>query len=112
MKLLPKFNLLRQVFVDLDACRRVTRECLEDAAEEGLDHLELRFSPLFMAEPHGLDPHAVTAAVCEAWQETRDSLPVETRLVAILSRTYGPQACLVELEAALAHSKCGIAGRI
>ena len=110
LQLLPKFDLLRQIFVDLDACRRVTWECLEDAAKEGLDYVELRFSPLFMAEPHGLDPFGVTAAVCEAWQEARGRLPVESRLVGILSRTYGPEACRVELEAVLAYRGRGIAG--
>jgi adenosine deaminase len=110
LQLLPKFDLLRLVFVDTDACRRVTWECLEDAANEGLDYVELRFSPLFMAEPHGLDPMSVTGAVCEAWQEARVRLPVRARLVAILSRTYGPAACEIELECALAYRERGIVG--
>ncbi len=110
LQLLPKFDLLRQVFVDTDACRRVTWECLEDAANEGLGYVELRFSPLFMAELHHLDPMSVTGAVCEAWQEARGRLPVEARLVAILSRTYGAAACEIELECALAYRERGVVG--
>ncbi len=52
--LLPKFDLLRQVFVNEDACQRITREVLENSAAQGLGYVELRFSPLFMAELHQL----------------------------------------------------------
>jgi adenosine deaminase len=110
LDIMPRFDLLRQALVDLDACRRVTLECIEDAACEGLAYVELRFSPLFMAEPHHLDPMSVTAAVCEAWQEAHGRWPIESRLIVILSRTYGPQQCQVELEAALAYRSRGVVG--
>lgn len=106
----PKFDLLRQVFVSEDAIRRVTMECLEDAAREGLDYVEIRFSPYFMAELHKLSPRSVTAAVCEAWEESRHSLPVGSRLIVILSRTYGPDICAVELDCAVAYRERGVAG--
>jgi len=110
LKIMPKFNILRQIFVDYDACRRVTYECVEDAVQEGLDYVELRFSPLFMAELHQLDAMRVTAAVCEAWQEADRQFPLRSRLVAILSRTYGPEVCLEELKPALAYAGKGIIG--
>ncbi len=44
------------VFADLTACRRVAYENVLDAAAEGIDYIELRFSPWFMAEPQGLEP--------------------------------------------------------
>ena len=53
------------VLVDYDACRRMAYENVEDARREGLDYVELRFSPWFMAEPHGLDPAGVVEAVVE-----------------------------------------------
>ncbi|MDD5371678.1 MAG: adenosine deaminase [Anaerolineaceae bacterium] len=108
LELLPKFDILRSIFVDYAACRRVAWECLEDAAAQGLDYVELRFSPLFMAEPHGLDPLGVASAVCEAWQDAQGKLPLTSRLVVILSRTYGPEACQVELQAALANRERGV----
>ncbi len=93
-----------------DTCRRVTCECIEDAVKEGLDYVELRFSPLFMAEMHQLNAMSVTAAVCEAWQEADKKYPLRARLVAILSRTYGPGECMQELKAALAYKEKGIIG--
>ena len=106
----PKFDLMRQIFVDEDTIRRVTVECLEDAAREGLDYVELRFSPYFMAELHQLSPLSVTAAVCEAWQESRRSLTIDSRLIVILSRTYGPDNCAVELDCALVNRDRGVVG--
>jgi adenosine deaminase len=110
LKIMPRFDLLRQVYVDYDVCRRVTRECIEDASDEDLDYMELRFSPFFMAELHDLDPMQVTEAVCEAWQEADGRDPLKVRLVAILSRTYGPEKCLEELKMALAFAGKGIVG--
>ena len=45
-----KFEWMTRVLVDYDACRRVAYENVEDAKNEGLDYVELRFSPWFMAE--------------------------------------------------------------
>lgn len=110
LDILPRFGWLTQALVNLDACRRVTLECLEDAAAEGLGGVEVRFSPLFMAEPHRLDPMDVTAVVCEAWQESRAHLPLHSSLTVILSRTYGVEACEVELECALRYRTRGVIG--
>ena len=54
MAFISKFHWMVQVLVDYDACRRIAYENVEDAMEEGLDYVELRFSPWFMAEAHGL----------------------------------------------------------
>lgn len=110
LKIMPKFDLLRQVYMDYEICRRVTRECIQDAVDEGLDYVELRFSPLFMAELHGLDPMLLTEAVCTAWQEMEAKYPLRARLVGILSRTYGPEICMQELVPALAYAGKGIVG--
>ena len=110
MDILPKFNLLRQIYLDYEICRRVTIECISDAWQEGVDYVEIRFSPVFMAELHGLDPQSVTSAVCEAWQEMDRLRPGASKLIVILSRTYGPEVCEIELEAALSHRNHGIVG--
>src|SRR5215470_17486322 len=87
---IAKFALLRRVMVDYEAVRRIVRENLEDAVREGIDAIELRFSPYFMAEEHGLDTFGVVEAACDALEEGR-TLPVQAKLIVIISRHYGPE---------------------
>jgi len=88
---------------DPDACRRVAHECVQDAAGEGLDYLELRFSPLFMAHPHGLDPTEVAAAVIDGARAAAQDTGLAVKLIGIVSRTFGPEEGNRELDALLAH---------
>jgi adenosine deaminase len=108
MAFIARFELLRRVLVDYDAVRRITRENLEDAVNEGIDYIELRFSPYFMAETHGLDPMGVTEAVCEAVEEADGEPPVRAKLIGIISRTYGPEIAWTELEAAIRYRDRGV----
>jgi len=108
MAFLAAFDVLRSVLVDYDAVARVARENVEDAAAEGIDYLELRFSPRFMAEPHGLDPLRVTQVVCDSLTAAAEELPVGVKPVVIISRTYGPEAGWAELEAAVACRERGV----
>ncbi len=110
LQIMPRFDLLRQIIVDYEVCARITFESVEDAVNEGLDYVEIRFSPLFMAELHILDPMRITEAVVEGWREAEQRYPLRSRLVAILSRTYGPVACTEELKPALKYAGKGIIG--
>ena len=104
---IAKFDLLRKVMVDYDAVRRIVRENLEDAVREGIDAIELRFSPYFMGEEHGLDTFGVVEAACDALEEGRD-LPVRAKLIGIISRHYGPEIGKIELEAAIRGRERGV----
>ena len=113
-----KFELLRRILVDYDAVRRIARENVEDAEAEGIDYVELRFSPWFMAETHGLDPAGVVEAACfgvadaaraEAERGGRpEGSPPRARLIGIISRTYGTEIGRIELGAALAGRDRGV----
>jgi len=103
MAFMQKFKWQTIVMVNLDACRRIACENVLDAAAEGLDYVELRFSPLFMAETHQLDPQAVTAAVIEGIEEGRRQTGIKVNLIGIISRTYGVEKSWQELNALLAH---------
>ncbi len=103
MAVIAKFHWMTGVLVDYDACRRVAYENVEDARREGIDYVELRFSPWFMAEPHTLDPVGVVEAVADGVETGARDFGVKVKLIGILSRTYGPDACWKELEALLHH---------
>ena len=103
MAFIAKMLWMTAVLGDVDACRRIARENVEDAKEEGIDYIELRFSPWFMSEPHGLDPARVVAAVVEGIAEGMEATGLRVQLIGILSRTYGPDIAEKELAALLSQ---------
>jgi adenosine deaminase len=99
-----KFNWMVSIFADQAACYRVAYENVVDAHSEGIDYIELRFSPRFMAEPHGLNPAAVVEAVVDGVRAAVDALQgIQVNLIGIISRTYGVEIGYKELEALLTH---------
>jgi adenosine deaminase len=103
MAFIRKFHWMIQVLADYDACRRVAYENVEDAQKQGLGYVELRFSPWFMAEAHGLDPAGVVEAVCDGVAAGQRDTGLRTNLIGILSRTYGPEIAWKELTALLSQ---------
>jgi adenosine deaminase len=101
MAFIAKFEWMIKSLVDYDACRRVAYENVEDAQREGIDYIELRFSPWFMAEGHHLDPAGVVEAVIDGVAAGQRDFKVRANLIGILSRTYGVDICWQELQALL-----------
>ena len=91
-----------KVLGNLDACRRVAIENVEDAAKQGIDYAELRFSPYFMAENHDLPIQGVVEAVIDGVKSAAKEHDIKVNLIGILSRSYGAKACQQELDAILA----------
>lgn len=98
---LHKFEYLTLVLCDLDACRRVALENVQDAAREGLVHVELRFSPWFMSIPHLLDPAAVTEAIADGIAAGVRETGISVGIIGIISRTFGVETAWKELDALL-----------
>ena len=103
MAFIAKFEWMTKILVDYEACRRVAYENVEDACREGIDYVELRFSPWFMAEAHHLDPTGLVEAVADGAESGARDFGVKVNLIGIISRTYGPVVGLQELEALLQH---------
>ena len=98
-----KFEYMIGVLADYEACSRVAYENVEDAYLEGIDYIELRFSPNFMSKPHHLDPEGVVEAIIEGTERARRNFDIKVNLIGILSRTYGPDQCWKELESLLPY---------
>jgi len=103
MDFIGRFRYLTAILHDLDACRRVAYENVEDAQREGIDYIELRFSPWFMGETHGLDPAGVVEAVADGIRAAERDTGVRAQMIGIMSRTYDTETCHRELDALLAH---------
>ncbi|MFT6896893.1 MAG: adenosine deaminase, partial [Paraglaciecola sp.] len=78
-------------------------ENMRDAQQSGLDYVELRFSPYFMARAHNLNLQAVVAAVINGVKDASHTFAVKANVIGTLSRTYGQRACMAELNALLAY---------
>jgi adenosine deaminase len=96
-----KFEWLTGVLVNDEAVRRVAYENVLDAKNEGIDYIELRFSPWFMAERNHLNPVSVVEAVVEGVKAGIQDAGIKANLIGIISRTYGPYICMQELDALL-----------
>lgn len=92
-----------KVLGSLDACRRVALENVQDAARAGIHYAELRFSPGYMAMTHNLPIAGVVEAVVDGIKAGCSAHNIDVRLIGIMSRTFGEEACLNELDGLLAH---------
>lgn len=103
LSFLNKLDWGVKVLGDLDACRRVAWENMQDAAQQGLDYVELRFSPFYMAMSHQLPLAGVVEAVIDGVQQGSRDFDLPAKLIGIMSRTFGQVRCQQELDALLTH---------
>lgn len=103
LSFLAKLDIGVSVLGTTEACQRVAFENVRSAYIAGLDYVELRFSPAYMGRAHSLPGQAVVESVIEGVRRGTEMYPVSVQLIGILSRTFGPQACMAELEAILPY---------
>ena len=98
---LQKMELGVSVLASEQACYKVAYENVEDAKRAGLTYVELRFSPVFMAQAHDLPIEQVVDAVVSGCKAGSKEYGVPVNLIGILSRSYGEAKCHQELQALL-----------
>lgn len=103
LSFLNKLDWGVKVLGNLEACRRVAWENMQDAAQQGLDYVELRFSPFYMAMSHQLPLAGVVEAVIDGVQQGSCDFDLPAKLIGIMSRTFGQARCQQELDALLTH---------
>lgn len=103
MAFIEKFKWMVGILMDYEVCRRVAYENVIDAQAEGIDYIELRFSPWFMAEPHQLNSVGVVEAVVDGVESASRETGMAAQLIGILSRTYGQTNTRLELDALLSQ---------
>jgi len=91
------------VLGDLEACYQVAYENVEDAKNALIDYAELRFSPYYMALKHNLPVQGVVEAVVAGVTAGSRDFNVKTNLIGIMSRSYGTEACQIELDGLLSQ---------
>lgn len=98
---LERVDAAAEVFTREADWTRAAREVVLDAYDEGLDALELRFSPWFIHSRTGLAPEAVIDAVAAGAAEAGSLTGLPVGLIGILLRDLGPGSALPQLDSVL-----------
>src|SRR5262245_40425460 len=86
---LAHFRLAQGAFFDEAACERIAFEAVQDLAADNVRLAELRFSPGFLSESHGLDWDEAMAAIASGAERAGAQFDVAVGLIAIASRNLG-----------------------
>ncbi|MFI8036054.1 hypothetical protein ACFMJX_01760 [Acinetobacter baumannii] len=79
LSFLSKLDWGVKVLASLDACKRIAFENMQDAAQQGLDYVELRFSPGYMGMTHQLPLEGVPGVL----QQIIEGAPLFSRIVGV-----------------------------
>ncbi len=83
---LGKFDTLRGLYASPEVIDRITREAIEDAAGDGVRHLELRFTPATLARRRRFPIDQVFAWVVAAANAAGRAHAISVRLIASINR--------------------------
>lgn len=103
---LGKFDTLRALYGSPELIDRITREAIEDAARDGVRHLELRFSPASLARRRGFPIEQVFSWVIAAAAEAARAHGLSVSLIPSVNR-HDP----VEEAEHVAQTACSWMGR-
>jgi adenosine deaminase len=87
---LSKFQTLRLFYRSPEVIERITRETIEDAANDNIRYMELRFTPLALSRAESFPLADVMDWVVEAACQAGKEFNVKTRLIASVNRHEGP----------------------
>lgn len=83
---LSKFSTLRQFYRSPEIIRRLAHEAIADAAADNIVYMELRFTPLALANEEGFGLEDVTDWVIDATQRAQQDFDIQVRLILSMNR--------------------------
>ncbi len=107
---LSKFATLRKFFLTPEIIQRVAREAVEDAAEDGVRYMELRFTPKALASAGGFAFSDVIRWVCEAVAEAQADRGIMVRLIVSINRHESAAIAERAIQAAYDYRDHGVVG--
>ncbi len=109
LKFLKGFEHIGKIFTDSETIIDITEMVVSVAALDRVSYLELRFSPLYMAAAHSLDPEMVTQSVIEGRRRAMEKYhPINVNLIAIVERQKPLEAAWVVERLAEKYASQGI----
>ncbi|MFN8379986.1 MAG: adenosine deaminase [Anaerolineae bacterium] len=105
---LSKFRTLRQFYLSEAIVRRLVREAVADAAVDEVRYLELRFTPVALANALSAPFASVIAWVCEESAAEAARHGIETRLIVSINRQEGHELGASVFDAAFDFTGQGV----
>jgi adenosine deaminase len=106
---LQGFDLTLSVMQEPQALYRIAYELAEDAAEENIWYMEVRFSPILHIQ-RGLKLTTIVDAVLEGLQEAERKFNIKTGIIICGMRNINPETSLKLAELAVFYKNKGVVG--
>lgn len=107
---LSKFATIRKFFCAPEVIQRMAREAVEDAAEENIRYMELRFTPKALAQAGNFPFDEVVEWVCEAVETAQKDCNVQVRLIVSFNRHESVEDGQRAIQAAFDYRHRGVVG--
>jgi adenosine deaminase len=107
---LSKFSMIRQFYRSNAVIERVTREAVEDAADDNIQYMELRFTPMALANVTKSPLDEMVELVATTVQQTADKCGIKVRLIASMNRHEPVEIGEKVMRAAVDNRKRGVVG--
>ena len=109
-RFLTKFQFLRRFYPTQKAVERVAYEAVQDAADDNVRYLELRFNPAALARGQGFPLDAVVGWVCDAVARAQADRDILVNLIVQVGRDEDLETARELADLAAAHQDRGIVG--
>ncbi|GAB3267195.1 adenosine deaminase [Kineosporia babensis] len=100
---LDKVDVAASAFSRAEDWHRAAQEAVKDAADDGLDYLELRFSPWFIQQETPLRAEEIIDAIADGVSQASDETGLRTGLIGILLRDLGPENGVAQVKTLLSR---------
>lgn len=107
---LSKFKTLRKLYTSRDAIEQVAYEAVEDAANDNVRYLELRFSPEHFAEYNSFAMGDVAGWIIESANTAADDHDIIVRFLLTIGREYTLEHATEILAIGLRRRQSGVVG--
>lgn len=102
---LEAFTIAQNSLAAPEVVERIARELFEDSARQNIRLFEVRFSPDWAFSAHHLDWDATLDGILRAKEGAEGQFDMVIGLIAITSRSRGPQSCVRTVDWAVRHRK-------
>jgi adenosine deaminase len=106
---LKAFDVTLRVMQTADALTRIAYELAEDAAQENVKYMEVRYSPMLHTR-RGLRLTTVVEAVLEGLRAAQQDFRIESNVILCGIRNVSPESSLEMAELAVAYKGRGVVG--